>query len=90
MKKLWLSVAAALWIAWSFVAPCLAEDAKRIAKEELKNMLSDPSVSIVDVRSEVDWKGSRFKIKGAVRESPNLASWMGKYAKNKPLVFYCA
>jgi predicted sulfurtransferase len=78
-------------ITWSFLTPALAEDVKRITKEELKNMLSDPSVVVVDVRKEGDWKASEFKIKGAVREDPTqVASWMGKYDKDKTLVFYCA
>lgn len=54
-------------------------------------MLSDPSVVVIDVRTEADWKASKFKIKGAVREDPTqVASWMGKYDKDKTLVFYCA
>jgi len=75
-------------VAWSY---CLGEEVKRITKEELKNMLSDASVVVVDVRAEGDWKSSEFKIKGAVREAPGrVASWMGKYGKDKTLVFYCA
>jgi rhodanese-related sulfurtransferase len=90
MKKLWSIVAAAfcVLIAWSF---CMGEDVKRIGKEELRGMLSDPSVIVVDVRTEGDWKTSEFKIKGAVREDPGqVASWMGKYGKDNTLVFYCA
>jgi len=69
----------------------VAQGVKRITKEELKNMLSDPSVVVIDVRTEADWKASKFKIKGAVREDPTqVASWMGKYDKDKTLVFYCA
>jgi rhodanese-related sulfurtransferase len=90
MKKLGVVMTAVLCvlIAWGF---CVAQDVKRITKEELKNMLSDPSVVVVDVRTEADWKASQFKIKGAVREDPGkVASWMGKYDKDKTLVFYCA
>jgi len=70
---------------------CTAQEVKRITKEELKSMLTEPSVVVVDVRAEGDWKSSEFKIKGAVREAPGrVASWMGKYGKDKTLVFYCA
>ena len=78
-------------IAWSFLTPCMAQEVKRMTKEELRNRLSDPSVVVVDVRAEADWKAGEFKIKGAVREDPGkVASWMGKYEKDKTLVFYCA
>lgn len=78
-------------ITWSLLTPCLADEVQRITKEELKGMLSDPAVAVVDVRAEGDWKASEFKIKGAVREDPaQVASWMGKYGKDKVLVFYCA
>jgi rhodanese-related sulfurtransferase len=93
MKNLYKIVMAVVCVlvAWAFLTPAPAEDVKRITKEELKGMLSDPSVIVVDVRTEGDWKGSEFKIKGAVREDPGqVASWMGKYGKDKTLVFYCA
>ncbi len=78
-------------IVWGFLSPCAAEEVKRMTKEELKGMLGDRSVVLVDVRTEGDWMGSEYKIKGSVREDPARApSWMGKYAKDTTLVFYCA
>jgi rhodanese-related sulfurtransferase len=91
MNKICAMFMAAFLLSVSFFATCKAQEVKRITKEEVKSMLSDPSVVIVDVRTEGDWKADKFKIKGAVREDPNqVKSWMSKYGKDKTLVFYCA
>ena len=69
----------------------IAAEVPRMTKEALKTNLDDPDVVIVDVRVEKDWKGSEFKIKGAVRENPSaFSSWADKYPKDKTLVLYCA
>ena len=69
----------------------LAAEVPRMTKEELKPKLDNPDVVIVDVRVGKDWKGSEFKIKGAVRgDKKNISTWAGKYPKDKTLVFYCA
>ncbi len=66
-------------------------DAPRMTKEELKAMLGNPNLIIIDVRHGMDWTGSDLKIKGAVREDPEaIDSWANKYLKDKTLVFYCA
>lgn len=68
-----------------------AEKLKRITKEELKGMLSNEDLIILDVRKGGDWDKSDLKIEGAVREDPKeVESWMQKYSKDKTLVFYCA
>ena len=68
-----------------------AADAVRITKEELKQRQGNPELVIVDVRSGGDWKGSDRKIAGAVREEPNdVGGWEKRYAKDKPIVLYCA
>ena len=83
-----MTIAVLSWI--STMAP-LAQDVPRITKEELKGMLGNPNVAIIDVRANVDWIGSDLKIKGAVREDPRkLSSWMDKYSKDKIIVFYCS
>lgn len=90
MKKVGVFVTAAfvVLIAWGF---CVAQDVKRIGKEELRDRLSDPSVVVLDVRAKGDWNKSELKIKGAVREDPGrVGAWMDKYGKDKTLVFYCA
>ena len=74
-----------------------AADAPRITKEQLKSMLGDPHVIVIDVRIGRHWQESDSKIKGAVREDPGAQApmttqadaWMGKYPKDKTLVFYC-
>jgi rhodanese-related sulfurtransferase len=68
-----------------------ADDVPRITKDELKSMLDDPKVVILDVIREEDWKLSERKIRGAVRESPKKwKSWAQKYGKDKTLVLYCS
>ena len=66
-----------------------ADDVPRITKEELKSMLGNPGVIIVDVRQDQQWKSSHLKILGAVHESPEyIEFWAGLYAKGKTLVLY--
>ena len=66
-----------------------AEEAPRVALEQLKAMLGDPNVIIIDVRLGPDWTDSDAKIKGAVRENPmQVKSWMDKYPREKTIVFY--
>jgi rhodanese-related sulfurtransferase len=68
-----------------------AADVPRITKEELKSMLGNPDVIVLDVRKDSDWKASDQKILGAVRENPNDSeSWAGKYPKTKTPILYCA
>jgi hypothetical protein len=74
-----------------FANAAVAEDVSRMTKEELKSMIGDPKLVVIDVRTGNDWKGSKSKIKGAVREEPRkAASWAEKYDKQKTYVLYCA
>jgi len=69
----------------------LAQEAPRITKEELKEMLGNPDVIIIDLRLGRDWENSELRIEGALREDPgNLNSWISKYPREKTLVLYCA
>ena len=63
----------------------------RILKVELKSMLGQPDLVIVDVRLDEEWEKAELKIKGAVRENPERAvkSWAEKYPRDKTIVFYC-
>jgi rhodanese-related sulfurtransferase len=65
---------------------------QRITKEELKALLHDPSVVVIDVRTDWSWRESEMKIKGAVREDPlaDVKTWASKYPKEKKIVLYCA
>lgn len=65
--------------------------AERITKEQLKDQLGDPNLTIIDVRMGTDWNGSELRIQGAVRENPtDVKSWKGKYRKDQKIVLYCA
>jgi hypothetical protein len=64
-------------------------DAPRITKEQLKGMLGNPNVIILDVRITENWQASDFKIKGAKRELPTkFYAWSEKYPDDKILVLY--
>jgi rhodanese-related sulfurtransferase len=68
-----------------------AKDIPRIATDELKKLLDNPEVTILDVRTNRDWEKSDLKIKGARWEDPQMvASWANKYSPEKTLVLYCA
>ena len=93
-KRFWVIITAGVL---SLLGGCLAglrvdTATPRMTREELKSLLGSPSVIVVDVRLEDEWKVSRWKIKGAVREDPekDINSWVGKYPKDKTLVFYCS
>jgi len=93
MRKLILLIAISVVFAAAafFATPAAAQDVKRMTIEELKGMLGNPDLVIVDVRRDGDWKSSKVKIKGAVREDQDkVDAWMNKYPKDKTLVFYCA
>ncbi len=64
----------------------------KMTKEELKPLLGNPDVIIIDVRVEDEWKDAKSKIQGAVREDSekDIDSWANKYPKDKTLVFYCS
>ena len=68
-----------------------SQEPPRISKEELKNMLGDPNVIILDVRIYDEWKASGKKIQGATWKNPEkIGSWLKQYPKDKTLVFYCS
>jgi hypothetical protein len=62
-----------------------------MTKEQLKGLLGNPDVTVVDVRSINGWNRSDSKLPGAVREDPtDPVSWASKYKKDQALVLYCA
>jgi rhodanese-related sulfurtransferase len=62
-----------------------------IDKDQLKDELGKPRVTIIDVRTTNDWDSSEWKIQGAQRQSPaETAEWIGKYPKEATIVLYCA
>ena len=63
----------------------------KMTKEELRAMLDNPDVIVLDVRVGRDWKASEYKIEGAVRvDHSEVKSWASRYGKDKTLVIYCA
>jgi predicted sulfurtransferase len=81
-----------LTVIWILVsnAAC-ADEVQRIPIEELKGLLNNPDVIVLDVRAPGDWEGSDSKIQGAIRETwDNFDDWADKYPKDKTLVLYCA
>jgi rhodanese-related sulfurtransferase len=93
MRKriLFLAIVMVFAAAAVFASSSAAQDVKRMTIEELKGMLGNPDLVIIDARRDGDWKLSKVKIKGAVREDlEKVDTWMNKYPKDKTLVFYCA
>ena len=63
----------------------------RISVDQVYAMLGKPAAVIIDVRKYRNWWRSSKKIATAVREDPtNVDKWVGKYTKEKTLIFYCA
>lgn len=90
-RGIFLASLISLAVIFVFSAAAFADDVPRITKEELKGLLGNPDVVVLDVRTNSDWKSSDYKIKGAVRESKSKVSeWAEKYSKDKKLVLYCA
>lgn len=69
----------------------MADSVPRMEKEELKALLGNSDLVILDVRTDFDWSQSEFKVEGAVREYPGkFQSWAEKYPKDRTIVLYCA
>ena len=80
-----------LSLALLWISSVAAADIARMTKEELKAMMDNPKVVIVDVRTNPEWNTGKVKIKGAVREDPTkVQSWIEKYSSDKTFVFYCS
>ncbi len=63
---------------------------RTIDKDKLKSMLGSPGVTVLDVRSGLDWEDSKYKVKGAVRENPaSVGDWTGDLPKKDTYVLYC-
>ncbi len=91
MKAKLLILGLSLAIMGILAAFAAADEVPRMTKEQLKALLDDPDVVVLDVRRGKNWKESEKKIKGAVRENPKrFKSWAHKYPKDKTLVLYCA
>ncbi len=87
------------WMAWnslfammlilSTAGLCRAEP--QIGKDELKELLGNPGIYIIDIRSSEEWDHFPYKIPGAVHESiEELHTWVDKYPKDGTIIVYCA
>jgi hypothetical protein len=87
-----LAVIIACIVFFCIVPPQLsADDAPRMDKDELKALLDNPDVVILDARTSSDWNKSESKIKGAHRlEQSNAESVETMYPKEKTIVVYCS
>jgi len=67
----------------------LAQEAPRITKEELKEMLGNPDVIIIDY-GLVETGKQRAKNRGSIkRRSGNLNSWLSKFPKKRLCSLLC-
>ncbi len=84
-----LKICVALTLLASFSLNAVAGSTPRITKEQVKSMLGDEKLVIVDVRIGKDWNSSKYKIKGAVQADPmKVESWASSYGKDKTFVVY--
>jgi hypothetical protein len=94
MKHFWTSITFLVVFVLTGCLQNLALDPKvpRMTKEDLKSLLDNPGVIILDVRIADEWRRSDLKIRGAVHEDPekDYRTWGAKYPKEKTLVFYCS
>jgi hypothetical protein len=87
MKLLPLIISFSMTI--GLLVPAFSAEAPRITTEELKALLGNPDLVIIDVRYGRDWTNSDVKIQGAVREDPDsLKPWANKYSPDKTIVLY--
>ncbi len=85
---LWVPVCFIVMFTASFAA---SDGFTLVSKDQLREELTKPNVTVIDVRTPHDWDSSQWKIKGARRESPAaVAQWMSEYPKDKTIVLYCA
>jgi hypothetical protein len=93
-RRTWaiVSITVGLALAGCFQNMPSDEKVPKMTKEELKSLLGNPDLVVVDVRVSSEWRKSEHKIKGAVREDPEKAidSWAAKFPKDRTLVFYCS
>lgn len=90
-KSLWMVALLIFLMVGVSHAIAKSADAPKMTKDELKGLLGNPDLVVLDVRYGKDWTDSDLKIHGAVREDPKVfESWRNKYPKNKTIVLYCA
>ena len=67
------------------------QSVSKVTVDELKSILDNPEITILDVRDVPDWNKSNMKIPNSIRETPDdVSSWLNKYNKNQKIIVYCA
>lgn len=90
-RSRFLSVLAVCFVIVFTACLARAEGFSYISKEQLRSQLTNPNITILDVRTPQAWESSQWKIKGARRESPaDVNQWMHEFPKDKRLVLYCS
>lgn len=90
-KRLWAATLSIVLMAGGPMIFAKSGDIPKMTKDELRGMLGNPDLVIIDVRYSKDWTESDLKIQGAIREDPKIFdSWANKYPKDKILILYCA
>lgn len=90
-KKLMCLVIAATFLILAPTSMVFGKKIPLMTKEELRPIMDDADVAIIDVRKGRDWTSSEFKIKGAVYGDPKkIADWNKQFTKDTKLVLYCA
>ena len=81
-----------LLIALTFfsAAPLIGGSVPTMDKDELKSMLGQETLVVLDVRTGRDWTTSEFKIKGALRAEDGTVVAVKDYPKDHTFVLYCA
>jgi len=87
-----------IWLA-ACVAPATNTDLQpveqdgvpRISIQQLKDILGQEDLVILDTRPTQQWKASTKKIPGSVHHSSfKVQKWAEEYDKNATIVIYCA
>lgn len=84
------------FLSWLFLliftggSVAFAGSAPLMNKDELKALLGNKDLVILDVRQGNDWSSSEFKIKDAVRVENSDLSVANNYPKDNTFVLYCA
>ena len=66
-KRLSIATLIILFMVGISMTAAKSAEAPRMTKDELKAMLGNPDLIIIDVRLSADWAESDLKIKGAIR-----------------------
>jgi gas vesicle protein len=84
-------IAAVVFLAAGLIAQSAAADFRKISKEELRDMLDNPELVIIDVRTDKEWKKADLKIKGAAWEDADeVKTWAVRYPKDRTIALYCS